>query len=49
MYERLNNGIEPEDRKGTRALRALEEFESLNMSEKYITFMKHRILLLYLK
>lgn len=34
MYERLNKGIEPENRKGTRALKALEEFESLNMSEK---------------
>ena len=25
MYERLNKGIEPENRKGTHALRALEE------------------------
>lgn len=25
MYERLNNGIEPENQKRTRALRALEE------------------------
>ena len=33
MYERLNKGIEPENRKVARALRALEEFESLNMSE----------------
>ena len=49
MYERLNKGIEPENRKGSQALRALEEFESLNMSEKYITFRKHHILLLYLK